>query len=117
MAGTDLTNESAAAGLSVAADRMVNRVGHWTPARWAAPAGLTEGAPIRADIMFGLVQTLADLAAVAEHRPSRPVPRLDNNLGLPDQLRVMVADLLLAAPAPAALEQAAGAVESTAATL
>jgi hypothetical protein len=102
--------------LSVAADRLVNRVGHWTPARWAAPVGLTDGAPIRADIMFGLVQSLADLAAVAEQRPSRPVPRLDNDLGLPDQLRVMVADLLAAA-APADLELAASEVESAAASL
>ena len=117
MAATDLTaDESAAARLSVAADRLVNRVGHWTPARWAAPAGLTDGAPVRADIMFGLVQTLADLAAGAEKRPSRPVPRLDNDLALPDQLRVMVADLLIAAP-PSDLAQAASAVESTAASL
>ena len=107
MVGTDPNaEESAAARLSVAADRLVNRVGHWTPARWAAPAGLTEGAPVRADIMFGLVQTLADLAAGAEKRPSRPVPRLDNDLALPDQLRVMVNDLL-AAPVPPPVLQAA----------
>jgi hypothetical protein len=112
--GTDPNaEESAAARLSVAADRLVNRVGHWTPARWAAPVGLTEGAPIRADIMYGLVQALADQAADAEHRPPRPVPRLDNDLALPDQLRVMVADLLHAAPPAAVLDQAAAAVEST----
>ena len=114
MVGTDPNaEESAAARLSVAADRLVNRVGHWTPARWAAPVGLTEGAPIRADIMYGLVQALADQAADAEHRPPRPVPRLDNDLSLPDQLRVMVADLLLAAPPASVLDQAAAAVEST----
>ena len=90
------------------------RVGHWTPARWAA-AGAA-GAPARADVMYGLVQPLADLAADAEDRPRRPVPRLDNDLALPDQLRVMVADLLIAAP-PADPAQAASALESTAASL
>jgi hypothetical protein len=98
----------------VAADRLVNRVGHWTPARWAAPVGLTDASPIRADVMFALVQTLADRAADAEHRLPRRVPRLENDLVLPDQLRVMVADLLLADPPAAVLEQAAVAVESTA---
>jgi hypothetical protein len=113
--GTDPNaEESAAARLSVAADRLVNRVGHWTPARWAAPVGLTDASPIRADVMFALVQTLADRAADAEHRLPRRVPRLENDLVLPDQLRVMVADLLLADPPAAVLEQAAVAVESTA---
>jgi hypothetical protein len=117
LVGMESGSDAAAARLSVAADRLVNRVGHWMSARWAAPVGLTEGAPIRADVMFALVQALADRAAAAEHRPPQPVPRLDNDLALPDQLRVMVADLLLAAPPAAELEAAASAVESTAASL
>ena len=46
-----------------------------------------------------LVQQLADLAADAEGEPPRAVPRLDNDLALPDQLRVVAADLLAAGPA------------------
>jgi hypothetical protein len=52
--------------------------------------------------MFGLVQRLADLGADAEGRAHRPVPRLDNDLALVDQLRVMVLDLQRP-PAPAPL--------------
>jgi hypothetical protein len=77
---------------------LLARVGPWGPARWAAAN--------RADSVFALVQALADLLAEAEHRPSRPVPRLDNDLALPDQLRVMVNDLL-AAPVPPPVLQAA----------
>jgi hypothetical protein len=38
------------------------------------------------------VQRLADLAAAAEGRPPRPVPRLDDRV-LPDQLAVMASDV------------------------
>lgn len=44
------------------------------------------------------MQEVADLAADAEGQPRRPVPRLDNDLALPDQLRVVAADLVAAAP-------------------
>jgi hypothetical protein len=67
--------------------------------------------------MFALVQRLADVVAVAEGRPIRPVPRLENDLALPDQFKVMVADLL-GAQAPAETLQAAVAdIEATAAIL
>lgn len=56
------------------------------------PAGVP-----RADLLHGLVQEVADLAADAEGQPRRPVPRLDNDLALPDQLRVVAADLVAAA--------------------
>jgi hypothetical protein len=72
-----------------AVDRLLNQVGHWEQSRWAA-AG-------RADVVYALVQRLADLGADAEHRPRRPVPRLSDLL-LPDQLRVMADDLLAADP-------------------
>lgn len=44
--------------------------------------------------MHTLVQALADIAADAEGQPRRPVPRLPNDLQLPDQLQVIGLDLL-----------------------
>jgi hypothetical protein len=67
----------------------------------------------RADLVFGLVQRLADLGADAEGRAHRPVPRLDNDLALVDQVRVMVMDLLQS-PAPAdLLQHAAATIDAT----
>jgi hypothetical protein len=71
---------------------LTNQVGHWTHERWAAPA--TPGGAPRAELVHGLVQRLADLAADVEGATRRPVPRLDNDLALPDQLRVVAADLV-----------------------
>jgi hypothetical protein len=61
----------------------------------------------RSDILYALVQELADVAADTEHRTRRVVPRLDNPLALPDQLRVMAADITAAAPADDVLDHAA----------
>ena len=96
--------------MNAAVDRFVARVGHWEPARWArsAPAGGS-----RADAVHALVQALADLACAAENRPPRPVPRLANDLALPDQVRVMVADLILAGAPAAALVDAADRIDAT----
>lgn len=44
--------------------------------------------------MHELVQALADLSAEAEGEPRRPVPRLPNDMHLPDQLQVIGVDLL-----------------------
>ncbi len=63
--------------------------------------------------MFRLVQLIADLAATAEGRPPRVVPRLDNDLALPDQLRVVVTDLILAAPPERTLREAAEWIAAT----
>jgi hypothetical protein len=84
--------------LTRAVDRLVDQVGHWTPSRWAASTSSGEGS--RADRVHALAQRLADLEAAASGRPDRPVPRLDNDLALPDQVRVVALDLL-AVPAPA----------------
>jgi len=73
---------------------LINQVGHLTPQRWAAPA--IPGGPPRAELVHGLVQRLADIAADTEGAPRRSVPRLDNDLALPDQLRVVAADLIAA---------------------
>ncbi|MEV3935530.1 hypothetical protein AB0K52_06065 [Glycomyces sp. NPDC049804] len=64
--------------------RVVEGTRHWSPARWSS----------RADAMHALLQALADLTADAEGRPHRPVPRLPNDMNLPDQLQVIGLDLL-----------------------
>ena len=87
--------DPAAARLRAAAAALLHRVEHWTQPRWRQPAAGDAGRS-RADEVHGLVQRLADLTAVAEGRSSLPVPRLANDLALPDQVRVMVADLGLA---------------------
>jgi hypothetical protein len=81
--------------LTAAVVKLVGQVSHWTPSRWAASgvSGLS-----RAEMVHELVQWLADRAADAEGQPRRRVPRLDNDLVLPDQLRVVAADLVAAGP-------------------
>jgi hypothetical protein len=108
-----------------AVDRLVNHVGHWSPARWAAarsPAGAAEpgfgageygqrpsaGA---SEIIHALAQRLADIEAEVTGRPRYPVPWLSNYLGLPDQVRVMALDLVWAKPGPEILAAALDAVE------
>jgi hypothetical protein len=101
-------------------ERLLNQVGHWEQSRWSAPAragarssvraGSSSAAravpagsgPTKADSVYALVQRLADLAADAEGNPRRPVPR-PGDLTLPDQLRVVTDDLLVAAPSDEAL--------------
>lgn len=74
---------------------LVQRLRLWTPARWAAAAP-PHGS--RADLAHHLAQALADVAADVERQPRRPLPRLDSDLGLPDQLAVTADDLARAAP-------------------
>jgi hypothetical protein len=100
--------------LSRAVSRLVNQVGHWTPERWSRPAaGAGPDAGTRADLVYGLVQRVADRAAHAEAVPRRLVPRLDSNLALPDQLRVVTADLVAATPPPDVLAIAIADVTTT----
>jgi hypothetical protein len=94
--------------LSRAVDLLARQVGHWEAGRWAAPAAAGNAA--RDDLMHHLVQRIADLAADAEGEPRRPVPRLDNDLALVDQLRVVAADLIAAGAPPATLTAAAAQV-------
>ena len=90
-----------------AVDLLTGQVGHWMAPRWAARA--TTGNAARADLVHQLVQRIANLAADAEGQPRRTVPRLGNDLALPDQLRVVAADLVAAgAPDPVLAEAAAG---------
>jgi hypothetical protein len=88
-------------------DRLHNQVRHWEQGRWWSR---THGATAtRGDLMYALVQRLADLGADAEHRPRRPVPR-EHDMVLPDQLRVL-ADDLVAAGSAALLAEATTAVD------
>ncbi|MEU5913030.1 hypothetical protein [Micromonospora sp. NPDC047527] len=94
---------------------LVRQVGHWQQPRWAAAA--TTANMSRADLMHRLVQEVANLAADAEGEPRRTVPRLVNDLALPDQLRVVTADLLAAGADAEALARAAAEVTATRAAL
>jgi hypothetical protein len=78
--------------LDRAVERLVSHVSHWTPPRWAASSASGSGS--RADVMYALVQHVANLAAEGEGQPARRVPRLSNDLALPDQLRVVARDLI-----------------------
>lgn len=97
-----------------AVDLFVGQTGHWTASRWAQPAG---PAGTRGDLTHGLVQRIADRAADAEGEPRRPVPRLVADSALTDQLRVVTADLLAAAPPEAVTAAAAAEVEAVRAAL
>ena len=90
--------------LGAAVRKLVGQVSHWTPPRWAA-SGLSGTS--RADLMHDLVQWMADRCAEAEGRRPLAVPRLENDLALPDQLQVMAADLHRFASAPVQQEAAA----------
>lgn len=100
-----------AAELDKAVQLLVRQIAHWQQPRWAAVA--TAGNVSRADLVHRLVQEIANLAADAEGEPRRVVPRLDNDLALPDQLRVITADLLAADPGAEALSRAAAEVTAT----
>ncbi len=82
---------------------LVQRLRLWTPARYAAAA---PPYGTRGDLVHHLVQALADSAADAEGGPRRPVPRLDSDLGLADQLAVMSEDLARAEPSVGAAREA-----------
>jgi hypothetical protein len=82
--------------LSAEVDVLLGRVSRWNAAGWGEPAG----GGTRADVVFALVQRLADVAADAEGRPRRDVPRLDTGV-LPDQLVVMAHDVLVTGSAAA----------------
>ncbi|MFI7659742.1 hypothetical protein ACIBTW_12745 [Micromonospora parva] len=100
-----------AAELDKAVRLLVGQIAHWQQPRWAAAA--TAGNVSRADLVHRLVQEVANLAADAEGQPRRVVPRLDNDLALPDQVRVVTADLLAADPGAEALTRAAAEVTAT----
>jgi hypothetical protein len=90
-------------------ERLLNQVGHWEQGRWwSHPRDTPE---TRGDLVYALVQRLADHGADAEGRPHRPVPR-ETDLALADQIRVMADDLLAAGASPSVLRAAADDVEA-----
>jgi len=97
--------------LARAVDQLLNQISHWTPSRWAASRG------VRADQVHALAQALADAEARCTGRAVRPVPRLESDTVLPDQIRVLAADLLAAGPDPDTLATALRTVEATRTTL
>lgn len=104
-----------AAELDRAVELLVRQVGHWTQPRWSAQA---EGGNVsRADLVHKLVQEIANLAADAAGEPRRDVPRLGSDLVLPDQLRVVAADLVTAGAPEGVLAGAAARIAATRAAL
>ena len=90
---------------AVSVRRLVDRVNHWTPSRWAASSAVPGQS--RASLVHGLVQRIADAAADAEREPRRPVPRLSPDTVLADQLRVVAADLAASGASEVVLSEAA----------
>jgi hypothetical protein len=78
---------------------LVERLRTWTPARWAASPG-DRASPYasRADLAHHLAQWFVAQAGETDH----PLPRLDSDLALPDQLAVTADDLVRARPELAA---------------
>lgn len=66
---------------------LVERLRLWTPERWAAAA---PPYGTRGDLVHHLAQSLVTAARETED----PLPRLDNDLALPDQLSVTADDLV-----------------------
>jgi hypothetical protein len=93
---------SAVTDFATSIERLINQMRHWEQSRWRGQ---------RATSTYALVQRLADLAADAEGRERRPVPR-EHDMVLPDQIRVMADDLLAAEPDPAVLASATAEVDA-----
>lgn len=74
---------------------LVERLRLWTPIRWTAA---TPPYGTRADVVHHLAQWFVDQAGETD----RPLPRLDSDLALPDQLAVTADDLARARPELAA---------------
>jgi hypothetical protein len=88
-----VTEKTTADEFAATVRKLVGQISHWTPSRWAASS--------RATAVHELVQQLADRTADAEGEPHRAVPRLENDLALSDQLRVIAADAVAAGAANA----------------
>lgn len=76
---------------------LVQRLRLWTPTRYAAAAPRLG---TRGDVVHHLAQALADTAADLQGAGRRPLPRLDSDLGLADQLAVTADDLVRCGPTP-----------------
>jgi hypothetical protein len=96
--------------LAHAVDQLVDHVGHWSPVQWRQLDRAGERS--RAQLVHALAQRLADLTAGAVGGPARRVPRLDSDLALPDQIRVLALDLLALPAGPEERAAALAAVTS-----
>jgi hypothetical protein len=85
--------DRSAALLAREAASLVVRLRLFTPARWAA---VVDPYGTRGD----LVHHLAAALVVAAGETAEPLPRLDSDLALPDQLAVTADDLVRVGPAP-----------------
>jgi len=94
------------------AERVAGQVAGWGPARWRATTSAS-GARTRREVLYELVQHLADLCADLEDRERRSVPHLENDYALPDQLRVVAADLDSAGPDELTADKALVALRET----
>lgn len=91
---TDSNNgkRSAANQFRLAADRLYDRVYRWGAGRWATRPGPNDG-PTNADIVYELLQQLADLGADLHQHERHDVPRLPVDTAIADQLAVISHDL------------------------
>ena len=89
--------------LAVEAERTADRLRTMTLAR------LGRGAPSPADLAHALAQRLADIAADAEGRPRRALPRLGDECA-GDQIAVTAYDVLRAAPGRDVIDECADAL-------
>lgn len=94
------------------AERVAGQVAGWGPARWRASTPAS-GMRTRREVLYELVQHLADLCADLEQAERRTVPRLENDYALPDQLRVVAADLESAGPDELTADKAMVALRET----
>lgn len=72
------------ADLGEVTDRVLTRIGRWTPRHWATHDRMTT--------VHAVLQRLADLAAEFDGAPPRAVPNL-GGAAVSDQLTVLVGDL------------------------
>lgn len=117
---------TAAERLDLAAFRLVDPTTSWSVTKWARPCrggwpaalspvetGEQHEAPTRAEVAYALAVRLAAWGAEAELREPVQLPRLDHDVSLPDQLAVLVDDLLRTAPSDQLLDEAADLVRTT----
>ncbi|HEY2673039.1 MAG TPA: hypothetical protein VGJ07_22110 [Rugosimonospora sp.] len=97
--------------LARSVDRLVGQIAQWTQSRWATSTA--SGGGTRAAAVHALAQRLADLEAGLTGHPTHEVPRLESDLVLPDQVKVIARDLLVAGPTPEVIADAAEAVAGT----
>lgn len=131
-ADSTIRRSAGADELRVAADRLIGPVSRWSASRWLSRArpvesGRTDGVGTDvvlpdgagalpdgtcAEVAYAAAVQLAALGAEAEGRPGHRLPRPEYDVGIPDQLTVLVNDLIEFATEPV-LDRATDVVRST----